>query len=102
MTYVTDEKLTARVPGVAAIHTRRETLMINVTRKMTKKMKNMNLATLAEAAAIPVNPNTAAKIAISRNANAQPSIWSDLQLGGSKFVAKSESEASSSTGLRAP
>ncbi len=81
MTYITDEKLTALARRMTAIHTRRETLMISVTRKITKKMKNMNLATLAEAAAIPVNPNTAAKIAISRNANAQPSISLDLQTG---------------------
>jgi len=47
---------------------------INITRKSTMKIKNKTLAILAAPAAIPVNPSTAAIIAIMKNVAAHLNI----------------------------
>src|ERR1700690_592879 len=45
-----------------------------VTRKMTMNTKNRNFAMPVAATAMPVKPKTAATMAMTRNASAQPNI----------------------------
>ena len=51
--------------------------MMRVTRKITRKRKNRSVAIPADAAATPVNPKIAAKIAMTKNVKAQPSMMFD-------------------------
>ncbi len=62
---------TRNTHGKLTAYARREIPITIVTRKTTRKRKNSSFANPAEAAATPVKPKIAARIATSKNASAQ-------------------------------